>query len=318
MSASHDPLVDAALRWLDGGSDRYVVTLADAAYPPALLQTPDPPSILYVHGNLDLLRHPALAVVGSRNPTGRGAEDAEAFALALSNAGLTVVSGLALGIDAAAHRGGLQGAGSSIAVVGTGIDRVYPARNRDLAHALSQRGALVSELPLGTPPVPANFPRRNRIISGLARGCLVVEAALHSGSLITARQALEQGREVFAVPGSIHSPLAKGCHWLIKQGAKLAESAQDILEELGEVAPAPPGGALLPATDRGEPGQRTEINSDPATLALLSAVGFAPFDLDTACAQGGLTPDAASAILLGLELQGQVERLPGGRYQRRR
>ena len=173
-----------------------------------------------------------MAIVGSRNPTPGGAADAAAFATALSNAGLTIVSGLALGIDTAAHRGGLSGASSSIAVLGTGLDRVYPARNRDLAHQLSGEGLLLSEFALGTPAMAQNFPRRNRIISGLARGCLVVEAALRSGSLITARLALEQGRDVFAIPGSIHSPLSKGCHWLIKQGAKLVESAQDVLEEL--------------------------------------------------------------------------------------
>jgi DNA processing protein len=297
--------LEASLSWLVH-PQHHLITLADADYPASLLETPDPPPVLYVLGEAAMLRRPSLAIVGSRSPTRRGAEDAEAFADALSDAGLTIVSGLALGIDAAAHRGGLRGACSSVAVVGTGLDRVYPARNRDLARDLAARGALVSELPLGTLPLPGNFPRRNRIISGLARGCLVIEAALESGSLITARLALEQGREVFAVPGSIHSPLSKGCHWLIKQGAKLVESAQDVMDELQlpRLTPASTE-AALPALDA--PAQK-----------LLGALGFAPFDLDAACAAGSLTPDAASAILLMLELDGFVERLPGGAFQRRR
>jgi DNA processing protein len=298
--------LDASLAWLEH-PNHHLVTLADAEYPATLLETPDPPPVLFVLGSLSLLQRPGLAVVGSRNASRAGVQDAEAFAHALSDAGLTIVSGLALGIDAAAHRGGLRGAASSIAVVGTGLDRVYPARHRDLARELGAQGALVSELPLGTPPLPGNFPRRNRIISGLARGCLVVEAALESGSLITARQALEQGREVFAVPGSIHSPMSKGCHWLIKQGAKLVESAQDVLDELrmpAAMASDPPPSAAQP------------LGHDAGKL--LAALGFAPFDLDAACAVGNLTPDAASAILLLLELDGFVDRLPGGLFQRRR
>jgi DNA processing protein len=299
-------LLEAHLQWA-AAPNHHVVTLADATYPPLLLETADPPPLLFVLGDPSWLSRPALAVVGSRSASRGGTQDAEAFARALSDAGLTIVSGLALGIDAAAHRGGLQESASSVAVVGTGLDRVYPARNRELAHALAERGALVSEFPLGTPPLPGNFPRRNRIISGLARGCLVIEAALESGSLITARMALEQGREVFAVPGSIHSPLSKGCHWLIKQGAKLVESAQDVLDELGVHASARPA---APDADAGKPA--------PAAHKLLNALDFAPFDLDAACAAGGLTPDAASAILLMLELDGYVDRLPGGRFQRRR
>ena len=295
--------VSTALSWLSQPGHR-LITLADSDYPKLLLEAPDPPVMLYVAGRTELLGHAALAVVGSRSPTPRGAEDAQAFAQVLSDAGLAIVSGLALGIDAAAHRGGLAGASSSIAVVGTGLDRVYPARNRDLAHQLAERGALVSEFPLGTPPLPSNFPRRNRILSGLARGCLVVEAALRSGSLITARQALEQGREVFAVPGSIHSPLSKGCHLLIKQGAKLVESAQDVLEELR--LPAPAGATSQGAAPSAE------------HAALLEALGYDAVDLDTLCLRTGLTPDAASAMLLALELDGFLDRLPGGRVQRRR
>lgn len=297
--------LDAALAWLQQPA-HHLLTLADAGYPPLLLNTPDPPVVLYVAGQIERLLQPALAVVGSRSPTPRGAADAEAFAEVLSDAGLSIVSGLAVGIDAAAHRGGLRGAASSVAVVGTGLDRVYPARHRDLAQELVSCGALVSEFALGTPPIPGNFPRRNRILSGLARGCLVVEAALRSGSLITARQALDQGREVFAVPGSIHSPLSKGCHWLIKQGAKLVESAQDVLEELNL-----PGSATT----------RTKSPTSelaPEQSALLSSLGYDAVDLDGVCLRCGLTPDAASAMLLALELDGYLDRLPGGLYQRRR
>ena len=298
--------LDAALAWLRQPGHR-LLTLADDEYPQSLLQTADPPVVLYVRGRLDLLQHPALAVVGSRNPTPGGLADAEAFAEALSHAGLTIVSGLALGIDAAAHRGGLRGPSSTIAVLGTGLDRVYPARHRDLAHEIVQHGLLISEFALGTPAIASNFPRRNRIISGLARGCLVVEAALHSGSLITAKQALEQGRDVFAIPGSIHSPLAKGCHWLIKQGAKLVESAQDVLEELD------PG-----TVSSVEAKAQAPFPVSVEEAAMLAVAGFAPVDLDTICIRGGLTPDAASAMLLKLELEGYMSRLPGGLFQRLR
>jgi DNA processing protein len=297
-----------ALRWLEGDGAG-LLTLADAHYPAGLLQMADPPVVLYARGRTELLQRPALAVVGSRNPTPGGVADAAAFAEALSNAGLTIVSGLALGIDTAAHRGGLAGASSSIAVLGTGLDRVYPARNRDLAHRLSSAGLMLSEFPLGTPAMAQNFPRRNRIISGLARGCLVVEAALRSGSLITARLALEQGREVFAIPGSIHSPLSKGCHWLIKQGAKLVESAQDVLEELQ---------LLRPSTQAGDTAASVPPAAvpDSAAQTVLTAMGYHPIDLDLLCARTGLTPDAASAMLLTLELDGFVSRLVGGMYQR--
>ncbi len=294
--------VDLALRWLEEPGNR-VISLADAAYPRLLLEITDPPPLLYVKGNTELLNCAALAVVGSRNASPQGSANAEAFARELSDGGFTVISGLALGIDAAAHRGGLAGASSSLAVVGNGLDIVYPARNRDLAHQLAVQGALASEFSLGTPALSVNFPRRNRLISGLARGCLIVEAALKSGSLITARYALEQGREVFAIPGSIHSPLSKGCHLLIKQGAKLVESSNDILEELGaavRVESATPGKAA----------------ASPEHLELLAALGFDPLDLDTLCERSGLTPETASAMLLTLELDGTVSRLPGGRFQR--
>lgn len=291
------------LKWLDE-PDNQIITLADPDYPKGLLEIPDPPPLLYLKGRRDLLNHPALAIVGSRNATPQGLANAELFAHFLSDHGLCIVSGMALGIDGAAHRGGLQGASSSIAVVGTGLDVVYPARHRGLAHDLAQKGALVSEFPLGTPSIASNFPRRNRIISGLASGCLVVEAALQSGSLITARLAAEQGREVFAIPGSIHSPLAKGCHALIKQGAKLVDSARDILDELGyhadPVSPPP----LDPPPSSGE------------EVSLLRCLGYDPVGMDALVACSGLTSDSVSAILLLMELDGQVESLPGGFYQR--
>ncbi|MEK7437629.1 MAG: DNA-processing protein DprA [Pseudomonadota bacterium] len=290
--------VDAALAWV-AANGHALLTLADEDYPRALLETPDPPALLYLRGRRELLARPALAVVGSRNATPQGLSNAEQFARAFSAAGLTIVSGLALGIDAAAHRGGLDAAGSTIAVLGTGADILYPQRNRALGERIAREGLIVSEFPLGTPPHGSNFPRRNRVISGLARGCLVVEAALASGSLITARLAAEQGRDVFAIPGSIHSPHSKGSHALIKQGAKLVESAQDLLQELGIGTIAAPSAA--PA---------------PVLAGLLSHLGYDPCDIDTLCARSGLTADVVSAMLLQLELDGKVASLPGGQYQR--
>lgn len=290
-----------ALTWLDGPGN-HIVTLGDTDYPQLLLEITDPPPLLYVKGRRELLNRPALAIVGSRNATAQGLANAEDLARALSDAGITIVSGLAHGIDAAAHRGGLAGAAGSVAVVGTGLDVVYPARNRALAHQLAEHGALVSEFALGTPALGSNFPRRNRVISGMSRGCLVVEAALQSGSLITARLANEQGREVFALPGSIHSPLAKGCHVLIKQGAKLVDSAHDILDELN-LAAAPSLAHAVPGLE-------------PDAAQLLDHLGHAPLGLDSLCARAGLGADAVSALLLKLELLGLVENLPGGLYQR--
>ena len=299
---------DAALAavgaWLDDPVHR-VITLADAQYPRQLLQVSDPPPLLYATGRVDLLSRPALAIVGSRNASAQGAADAEAFSRTLSDAGLTIVSGLALGIDAAAHRGGLAGAAGSVAVLGTGADIVYPARNRALAHELAAHGALISEYPLGTRPLAGNFPRRNRLISGLALGCLVVEAAIDSGSLITARLAAEQGRDVFAIPGSIHSPLAKGSHALIKQGAKLVESARDVLEELRLPVPE----------DRTPPAALPEA-ADPRARRLLDALGQAPCDLDTLAHRAGLPAADVAALLTQLELDGYIAALPGGLFQR--
>lgn len=296
----HDGL-DAALDWLDTPGNA-LLTLADADYPKSLLEIADPPPLLYIKGNPALLRQPALAIVGSRNATPQGEKDAEAFAGALSSAGLTVVSGLALGIDAAAHRGGLAGPGSTIAVVGTGLDIVYPARNRALAHQIAERGAIISEFALGTPSMAQNFPRRNRIISGLARGVLVVEAALRSGSLITARLAGEQGREVFAIPGSIHSALSKGCHHLIRQGAKLVESANDVLEELQIQS-------LASTNSEASGGAGGEHDN------FMKHMANSPCGVDTLVSRTGLTADRVSSILFELELAGKVSALPGGLYQ---
>lgn len=299
-------VMDATLAWLQVAGNQ-ILTLADTAYPANLLNIADPPPLLYVKGRADLLSHAALAIVGSRNATPQGLASAEAFGRELSRGGWCIVSGLALGIDAAAHRGGLAGPGSTIAVVGTGLDIVYPARNHGLAHEIAAKGCIVSEFPLTTPARPGHFPRRNRIISGLARGVLVVEAALQSGSLITAREAAEQGREVFAIPGSIHSPLAKGCHQLIKQGAKLVESAADILDELGEVR--------MPAAPNDEP-VAAVATAEPQEAALLQAMGYDPVDMETLCVRSGLNIENASTLLLTLELCGRVGKLPGGRYQR--
>ncbi len=292
---------DAALAWLADAAN-HVVALGDESYPQLLLQIPDPPPLLYVKGDYALLNRFAIAIVGSRNATAQGLANAEEFARALSDAGIAIVSGLALGVDAAAHRGGLAGKSSSIAVVGTGLDVVYPARNRALAHALAERGALVSEFPLGMPALAANFPRRNRVISGICRGCLVIEAALQSGSLITARLANEQGREVFALPGSIHSPLAKGCHRLIKQGAKLVDDVNDILEEF-DFARAAAAARPNPAVP-------------PAAHGLLEVLGHDPCSLDALTTRSGMPADAVTALLLELELSGVIEKLPGNAYRR--
>lgn len=292
-----------ALDWA-GAEHHHIVTLADAAYPRLLLETADPPTLLYARGRLQLLQYPALAIVGSRNATAQGTANAEQFARALSAAGLTIVSGLALGIDAAAHRGGLAGPSSTIAVLGTGIDVVYPQRNAELAAEIARSGLILSEFALGTAAVSHNFPRRNRLISGLARGCLVVEAALPSGSLITARLAAEQGRDVFAIPGSIHSPLSKGCHELIKTGAKLVESADDVIAELsgfrpsGRASTAEPRAAAQPAS------------------GLLAVMGHDPVNVDFLCERAGLSAEQVASQLLRLELEGRVTALPGGLYQR--
>lgn len=289
-----------------------VVTIDHPAYPKALLEISDPPMLLYCIGRIELLGGSALAVVGSRNATAQGVRDAQAFAHALSEAGFTIVSGLALGVDAAAHRGGLEGRASTIAVLGTGIDRIYPSANVNLAERIAARGLLISEFPLGSPAARHNFPKRNRVISGLALGTLVIEAANASGSLITARAGLEQGREVFAVPGSIHSPLSKGCHSLIKAGAKLVESAEDVLSEL--VAQSPNSAVTARRTPDEQAG--AIVRKSTAGRPLLEQMGFDPVDIDSLCARIELSAQEVSAELLRLELEGHVAALPGGLYQR--
>lgn len=299
-----DAQVAQVLAWLAAGPDRHVLTLADPRFPPDLLQMADPPVLLYVMGDLAALAHPRrLAMVGSRNPTPQGEANAHQFARALGQAGVCVVSGMALGVDGAAHAGALEGGAPTIAVVGTGLDRVYPRRHLSLAHRIAAHGAIVSEYPLGTPPLAANFPQRNRLIAGLSQGTLVVEATLKSGSLITARMAAEQGREVFAIPGSIHAPQSRGCHALIRQGAKLVESAQDILEDLRIVEPRPLDAVREENDEGGEPDQ------------LLEAMGFDPVSLDALQARTGLDIAHLQARLLELELDGSVGRLPGGLFQ---
>lgn len=328
-------LIESTFNWLDAAPAntlRKAVCLADSDYPKALLQLPDPPVLLYVTGSAAVYEHVAtketandIAIVGSRNATPQGLSNARSFAKAFAQSGLHIVSGLALGIDGAAHEGALDAqldfgnaAGSTIAVVGTGLDRVYPKRHHDLAHRIVQHGLIISEFPIGTPPLAENFPRRNRIIAALTQGTLVVEAAIQSGSLITARQALDLGKEVFAIPGSIHSPQSKGCHHLIKQGAKLVESAQDVIEEL----PIQPTNHLVNAMISGA------LNADsmPANGAnnlknaqenpLFEALGYDPISLDSLIDRTGIPAAQLQVKLLELELLGEVARLPGGLFQR--
>jgi DNA processing protein len=294
---------DRTCAWLDAadGAPRHLLAIGDPGYPAALLETADPPLLLHAVGRLELLGRPSVAVVGSRNPTPQGRENGLALATALGRAGLVIVSGLALGIDAAAHEGGLASGGGTIAVIGTGIDVVYPKRHAALFERIAADGLIVSEFPLGTPPLAAHFPQRNRIIAGLSLGTLVVEAALQSGSLITARLAAEAGREVFAVPGSIHSPQARGCHALIQQGAKLVSTADDVLVELH----LPP----VPAT---EPRAEAPERQDP----VLEALGHEIRTLDDLVARTGMSAATLNARLLDLELEGHVARLPGQQFQR--
>ncbi|WJW75619.1 DNA-processing protein DprA [Thiohalobacter sp. IOR34] len=301
---------EADLRWREAPG-RHILTLHDPAYPALLKEIPDPPPLLFVQGDPGWLSAPQLAVVGSRNPTAGGIQTARDFAACLARTGLLITSGLALGIDSAAHRGALQAGGATLAVTGTGPDRVYPARNRELAHSIAGQGALVTEFPPGTGPRPENFPRRNRIISGLSLGTLVVEAAPRSGSLITARLATEQGREVFAIPGSIHNPLARGCHALLRQGAKLVETAADILEELGPLA-----GTLQASATAAETAPQRDAGLSDDQQALLESLGYDPVSVDQLVERSGLTAEAVSSMLLILELDGYVSALSGGRYVR--
>ncbi|CAE6778578.1 DNA-processing protein DprA [Paraburkholderia haematera] len=342
--------LDAVIAWRELPGN-HVATLDDPAYPPALLTMPDPPPLLYIKGRLALLHTRAVALVGSRSATPQGVEDAERFARELSQAGVTVVSGLALGIDGAAHRGGLEGVGGTVAVIGTGADLVYPSAHHALARQIAAQGAILSEWPLGTPARAANFPQRNRLIAGLVSGVVIVEAAMRSGSLITARLANEMGRDIFALPGSIHAPLSRGCHRIIKQGAKLVETPDEVLEELGFAKPAATkatskqtalwdGTSALkspktPASERIQPDLPTACTAavqqesgaahasptaPPAMSAearqLLDALGHAPATLEILATRTEMGDAALQSTLLQLELAGQVSALPGGRFTR--
>jgi DNA processing protein len=320
--ASDEARLTTTTRWLAASTDapRDVVVLGDPRYPAALLQTADPPLLLFTHGRVELLSTPSVAIVGSRESTPQGRDNARDFARILSEHKLTIVSGLAMGIDGAAHEGGLDGPGSTVAFVGTGLDRVYPARHALLMRRIGAEGLLASEYPLGMPPLPDNFPRRNRLIAGISQGTLVVEAALESGSLITARMALECGREVFAIPGSIHSPQSRGCHRLIQDGAKLVECADDVLRELrlglregaraARLSPRQPSLFAAMADDVG-------ADDNGPDAALKSALGHDPVTFDALAARTGMASDQLAARLLELELAGVVQRLPGGLLQRR-
>ena len=306
--------IDAALDWA-GADDQHLVCLDDPAYPLRLLEIADPPPVLFVRGSVAALSRPAIAIVGSRHATQAGIAHARDFARTLADAGLTVVSGLARGIDAAAHEGACATPAGTVAIMGTGADRVYPPAHRDLARAICTNGAVASELPLGAGVQRANFPRRNRLIAGLALATLVVEAARQSGSLITARQALECGREVMAIPGSIDSPLSKGCHQLIREGAKLVESAEDVLVELRPVLGA---GLAAPIAGRRATAELpTAPDRGPAAPdPVLESLGFDPADIDTLVGRTGLPAGEIGARLLALELDSRVERLVDGRFVR--
>ena len=326
LSAPDWDKVDADLKWLEQ-ENANIVTMDDDRYPVMLKNIPDAPPLLYVLGQPEILKQPQLAIVGSRNPTHAGKDIAHDFAVYLANMGMTITSGMAMGIDAAAHQGALDSLSNSVtsngvtvAVMGTGLDRVYPAKNRNLAHQIAEKGALVSEYAPGTPPLPGNFPRRNRIISGLSMGVLVVEAAVQSGSLITARLAIEQGREVFAVPGSLHHPLAKGCHALIRQGAKLVETAEHIVEELAGFKAMYSESEIKSRSfeQKSEQKQEIELNSainvDDEYKQVLKCIDFEPTSVDKVVERSGLTADAVCSMLLVLELQGYVTALSGGYY----
>ena len=325
--AQTQTLIETTWQWLQQGSSdvqRRILVLGDPDYPPLLLEMADPPLLLYAMGQVDRLRgaQPRIAMVGSRNPTPQGAVNARAFSKTFAERDWTVVSGLALGVDGAAHEGALQATPHSdqglatIAVVGTGLDRVYPRQHRELAHRIAQHGVILSECSLGTPPLAHHFPKRNRIIAGLSHGVLVVEAALQSGSLITARLAAEQGKEVFAIPGSIHAPQSRGCHALIRQGAKLVESAQDVLEELRHVTFGIGGSVTGGGAVSEEEAVSTDCSIHGKETFLLQALGHDPVGLDALLERTGLDASTLQARLLELELAGVVGRLPGGLFQR--
>jgi DNA processing protein len=316
LTSPDQSLLDRDERWLEAEPHHFIHWDSEH-YPPLLREIPDAPVGLFVDGNADIVALPQIAIVGSRNPTHSGAETARTFAAHLATCGFTITSGLAVGIDAASHRGALDGGGTTIAVCGTGLDTTYPASHKALRTEIVARGALVSEFPLGTPPAKQNFPRRNRVISGLATGTLVVEAAIQSGSLITARMAASQGREVFAIPGSIHNPLTRGCHQLIREGATLVESAQDIFPQLRQLTLAlaahPVGVEAANAADS------TRVSRSPLDKnhkILLDALGFEPAGVDLLVQRTGLQVSEVASMLLILELDGRIESFPGGLYVR--
>ncbi len=306
-----ESMSDTEQQWLETPSNRIIESDSED-FPEFLRQIPDPPTLLYIVGNVEALHMPALSIVGSRNPTRGGKENAYEFARHLGQSGFCIVSGLAQGIDTAAHEGALDAGAMTVAFLGHGIDRVYPSANRDLAHRISQNGILVSEYPLGSPPRREHFPQRNRLISGLSLGTLIVEAARRSGSLITARLAGEQGREVFAIPGSIHSPLSRGCHQLIKQGAKLVESADDIVSELGALV-----GHLMQSDTDEENEKPRSFKHDADYDILLNSLSYDPASADELAENSGLTIDQVSSMLLILELEEKIEALSGGTYSLR-
>lgn len=303
-------IIDQTFDWLDSSDNHHLITLQSADYPDLLRQIKDPPPVLYGVGRMETLDTPQLAIVGSRNCTPGGARTAEEFASYLSRSGLTITSGMALGIDQHAHQGALQAGGNTIAVIGTGIDRIYPSRNKKLAYEIAERGLIVSEFPLGTPPLSENFPKRNRVISGLSVATLVVEATRKSGSLITAQRCVEQGREVFAIPGSIHNPQAKGCHHLIRQGAKLVDQASDIIDDIDSL--------LGYVAQQAEPSSTSQVSElDDEYLQLLEFMGYDPVSIDTLVERSGLTIEQLSSMLLILELNDHIQPAPGGLYIRR-
>ena len=319
---------DPDLQWLAGNTQRHILTPESPAYPQPLIATRYAPPVLFAVGNIELLNDPQIAMVGSRNPTSGGKDNAHAFAAHLAQNGLCITSGLALGIDAQSHLGALDNDGSTIAVVATGMDIVYPSKNRQLAERIAENGLIISEFPTGVRPQAQNFPRRNRIISGLSVGTLVVEAALRSGSLVTAKHAMDQGREVFAIPGSIHNPMARGCHQLIRQGAKLVETAQDILEEvaaqLHDYLQQPTQNAQIPTLPLVNPTTPKAAEKSPTTLSnqeldgdehrIIEALGHDPVPVDQIVMKTGLTTEEVSSMLLMLELKGYVAACGGGNY----
>lgn len=327
---NNEESVKADIDWLEASDQHHIITLECPEYPERLKQINDPPALLYVHGNLSILKDPQLSIVGSRNPTKSGHNNAYEFAKHLAQTGLAITSGLALGIDGAAHQGALDGSGPTIAVIATGIDRVYPAKHRELAHKIVENGAIVSEFPVGTHPDSRHFPRRNRIISAMSYGVLVVEAALKSGSLITARLAMEQNREVFAIPGSIHNPLAKGCHQLIRQGAKLVETAEDILEEMSAVIDLNDHDSTTKqnkadndskpvknfTNEESSTSTSSDNNLDQEQQELLNHMGYDPISIDQLVMTAELDAASIAAMLLILELQDYVSSNGGGTYTR--